>query len=300
MMKKLCLVVLGTLLVAVQAFPASREQQEMQRDIAQIQDQVRALQSSFDQKLAALQTLVEQALEAGNKANTGVSVLGSSVTQTIEREMSNRLTPVVGVASKVDNLSNDMSEVKNSLADVTTQLNKLRQQLTDINNAIKVIQAPPAPPPGADPTAGKVAPPVPATTLYSNALGDYSSGKSDMALSDFSEYLKYYPDEPNAASALSYIGRIHVAQGKFDDAVVDFDTILERYPDGKDTLDAWVMKGMALKQGGHRDDAAKVFRDLYKKAPKSDQGREAADQLKAMGLSVAGATAAAPVRRKAQ
>ena len=57
------------------------------------------------------------------------------------------LTPVAGLASKVDNVTNDVSEVKNSLSDLNTQLNKLRAQLTDINNAIKVLQAPaPAPP----------------------------------------------------------------------------------------------------------------------------------------------------------
>ena len=39
----------------------------MQRDIAQLQDQVRKLQSGFDQKMAALQVLVQQALDAGTR-----------------------------------------------------------------------------------------------------------------------------------------------------------------------------------------------------------------------------------------
>ena len=46
------------LLIPAAGFAASQEQQEMQRDIAQLQDQVRTLQSGFDQKMAALQTLV--------------------------------------------------------------------------------------------------------------------------------------------------------------------------------------------------------------------------------------------------
>src|ERR1019366_3713690 len=118
---------------------ASKEQQEMQRDIAQLQDQVRTLQSGFDKNMSALQTLVQQALDAANKTNTNVSVLNSNVTQTLERELRDRLTPVAGLSSKVDNVSNDMAEVKNGLSDVASQLNKLRQQLGDVNNAIKVI-----------------------------------------------------------------------------------------------------------------------------------------------------------------
>src|SRR5438552_1945219 len=124
------------------AFAASSEQQEMQRDIAQLQDQVRTLQSGFDQKMAALQTLVQQALDAGNKANTSVSVLTSSVTQTLDRELKDSLRPVAGLTAKMDNVTNDMSEIRNSLADLTTQVNRMQQQLTDVNNAIKVIQAP--------------------------------------------------------------------------------------------------------------------------------------------------------------
>ena len=42
---------LATLLSPVCLLAASKEQQEMQRDIAQLQDQVRTLQSGFDQKM---------------------------------------------------------------------------------------------------------------------------------------------------------------------------------------------------------------------------------------------------------
>jgi TolA-binding protein len=297
-MMKLSVFVLATLLVPSASFAASREQQEMQRDIAQLQDQVRTLQSGFDQKMAALQTLVQQALEAANKANTTGSVLTSTVSQTMERELRDRLAPVAGVSAKVDNLSNDMAEVKNSLSDLSGQLNKLRQQLTDVNNAVKVIQAPPAPPPGADLTNGKNAPPVPASTLFTNAMGDYSSGKSDLAASEFADFVKFYPDDAMAPTAQLYIGQIHFAQaGKVEQAVLDFDTILERFPDSKVTPDAWFMKGVALQKGNHRDDAAKEFRNLIAKYPKSDQAKQAGDQLKTMGLSVS-KTPAAPVQRK--
>src|SRR5215469_8614916 len=94
------------LLTPQAALPASKEQQEMQRDIAQLQDQVQRLQSSFDQQIAAIRTLVEQALDAGNKANTSVSVLSREVTQTLDRELKDSLRPVAGLSAKVDNANN--------------------------------------------------------------------------------------------------------------------------------------------------------------------------------------------------
>jgi peptidoglycan hydrolase CwlO-like protein len=149
---RLGVLVSSTLLLTGSSFAASREQQEMQRDIAQLQDQVRTLQSGFDQKMATLQTLVQQALDAGNKANTTVSVLNASVTQTLDRELKEALRPVAGLTAKMDNVNNDVSEVRNAVGDLTAQMNRMQQQLGDINNAIKVIQAPPAAPPPPTPT----------------------------------------------------------------------------------------------------------------------------------------------------
>lgn len=302
-MKRLIyLLALSTLMLPGSIFAASKEQQEMQRDIAQLQDQVRTLQSSFDQKLATLETLVAQALDAGNKTNTNVSVLSANVAQTLDRELKDALRPVAAVAAKVDNLSNDSAEVRNSLADLTTQMNRVIQLLTDMNNAIKVLQAPPAPPPpsstnpdsaGALSGARTGAPPPPAATLYGNANNDYSSGKSDLAIGEFTDFLRFYPDDPFAPNAQYYIGQIHLSQMKFDDAVMDFDAVLERYPETKITPDAYFMKGMALKSLGHRDAAAEQFRTVVKKFPKSDRTPQAEEQLRAMGLS-----AAAPVRKK--
>src|SRR5476651_1365800 len=104
------IVAIAALLVPATLFGASREQQEMQRDIAQLQDQVRALQSGFDQKMAALQTLVQQALDAGNKANIGMNVLSSSVSEGLDRTLRDRLTPIAGLSAKVDNTTNDLNE----------------------------------------------------------------------------------------------------------------------------------------------------------------------------------------------
>jgi TolA-binding protein len=274
-------------------FGASREEQEMQRDIAQLQDQVRALQSSFDQKLATIQTLVQQSLDAANSANTNVSVLGAGVGQTLSRELGDRLKPVAGLAAKVDNVASDSAEVRSAVADLTSQLNKTQQQLTDISNAIKVIQSPPAAPPPAANDPGAAAapagpggvPPIPAQVLWANATGDYSGGKLDQAVTDFNDFLHFYPNDPNASAAQLQIGAIHSLQAKYDLAIADFDAALVRYPDNKRAPDAWFMKGQALKNAGRRGEAAETFRTLIRKYPSSDQAAEAKDQLRALGLN---------------
>jgi TolA-binding protein len=295
MRRNVSLIAVFALLVPAAAFGASREQQEMQRDIAQLQDQVRALQSSFDTNLAGMKTLIEQALDAGNKANTNVSVLSDRLSQTIDRDLKDALRPVAGISTKLDNVNNDVSDLKSAMTDLTTQLNRQQSTLNDINNALKVLQAPPAapPPPGISPEATGQIPP--ANVLFENARGDYTS-KPDLAASEFATFLKAYPDDPNAPDAQFFIGQIHLSALKYDQAVDDFDAVLERYPDNKRTPDAYFMKGMALKGAHHADMAAIEWRTLISKYPRSDQAKQAAEQLRAMGLTPGPSTAA--TRRK--
>lgn len=286
---------ISTLLLPASSFAASKEQEEMQRDIAQLQDQVRTLQSSFDTKLATMQTLLQQALDGLGKANTTVSVLSASVTQTLDRELKDALLPVAGMSAKVDNNHNDLSDLKNSIGDLTAQINRLQTSLNDVSTQVKLCQAPvaaPPPPTGTDtqgntpvpgsPAAARI---PPAKALYDNANSDYFSGKSDLAAAEYADFLKYYPDDPNAPEAQFNIGQIHLSQQKYDQAVMDFDAVLERYPDTKITPDAYFMKGMALLQGKHNTAAAKEFRAVVAKYPRSDAAPKAKEQLRAMGLS---------------
>jgi TolA-binding protein len=296
-----CALAFFTLLFPASIFAASKEQQEMQRDIAQLQDQVRTMQSTLDQKLASLQTLVEQSLDAGQRTIQNVGILNASVRDTLDRELKDALRPIAALTAKVDNVANDSAEVRSAVTDLNAQINRVIQKLNDIDNAIKVMQVPAAPPPptSTNPDApggltgsSRPAAVPPAQMLWSNANGDYSGGKADLAAGEFTDFVRAYPDDPFAPKALIFIGQIHLSQMKYDLAVTDFDSVLERYPESKDTPDAYFMKGMALKYLGRRNDAADQFKTVVRKYPKSDRRPEAEDQLKAMGLSAATTTAA--------
>ncbi len=292
MKRTICALAFSTLLLPGSIYGASKEQEEMQRDIAQLQDQVRTLQSGFDQSMAKMQTLLEQALDAGNRTNTTVSVLNQSVKDTLDRELKDALQPVANLAAKLDNLTNDSADTKNSLADLTTQINRLSQKIDDLSNAVKVLQAPAAPPPPAAgtnpdafgaPTNTSVKPP--AGVMYSNAMGDYAGGKPDLAAGEFAAFVRDYPDDQNAPQAQIYIGQIHMSQMKYSQAVMDFDAVEESYPDSKAVVDAYFLKGMSLKSLGQKTAAAEQFKTVMRKYPHSDRAPEAKQQLIAMGLS---------------
>jgi TolA-binding protein len=299
--------VLALIAAPFSASAASREIQELQRDVGLLQEQVKALQSSQNDKLTELKTLVQQAINTADKASTGVAVIQSTVQQNLKDQESKVVTPVVGLGTRIDSMSNDFRMLQQSMSDLTSMIGKLQNQLTDLNNAVKVLQAPPAPPPpasGAPPAEtsgpGPGAASLPsATDLYANATRDRSTGKLDLALQEFSDYLKYYGTTDYAPNAQYYIAFIHYSQADYDKALKEFDTVLEKYPDDNNKrAESMFYKGMTLVRLGHRTQGAEEFKEFLKRFPNHDLARQACSQLTTMGLKCGSPRAAAPAKRK--
>ncbi|HTS29502.1 MAG TPA: tetratricopeptide repeat protein [Bryobacteraceae bacterium] len=274
---------------------ASKEILELQRDVATLQDMVKAMQRQQDEKFSALTVLVQQSLNAANEASRSVAVIQSGFQQSLRDQESKVVTPVVGLSSRMDQMSTDLRTVQQAVSDLTGMISSLKSQLTDLNNAVKVLQTPPAPPPGTTTTtpggtpggAPEGPPPISSTQLYQNAVSDRLGGKFDLALQEFSDYLRWYGNTDMAPNAQFYIASIHASQGDYDNAVREYDMVIDKYPDNNKIPDAMFGKGQALIKIGRRTDAGQEFRDLIKRFPRSDLSNKACDQLKSMGLGCA-------------
>jgi TolA-binding protein len=183
-----------------------------------------------------------------------------------------------------------------------------------LSNAVKLLPTPAAAPPpavGGAPgaSAGMPAvPPISATDLYNNADRDRTGGHYDLAAQEFSDYLKYYPDSAQAASAQFYVGWIHYGQatssGSQEDlqmAAQDFQNVVDKYPDDKIRVpEAMYYKGMSLQRiTGHKTEASDEYKELIKEFPKDDNAKKACTQLQGLGLRcpTAAPAKAAPKKR---
>jgi tol-pal system protein YbgF len=266
--------------------------QELQRDVASLQEQVRQLKESQDKQLSALTVLVQQALDTSNRSNTGVAVIQNNLQQSLKDMEAKVVTPVAGLAARLDGMDQDMRALQQSVSDLNGILGKLQQQMTDLNNAVKILQAPPPPPPAAVTGSGDAAaaavpetPTISAQDLYANANRDRGSKKYDLALQEYQQYLKWYGNTDLAANAQFYIGDIHRQQKNFEQAVQDFDMVLEKYSENNKTPDALFSKGMALKSLNRLTDSHAEFLELIKRYPRNDLAAQACDQLKSMGYN---------------
>ena len=290
---------IGLLLLAAAplTFGASKEVQELQRDVAMLQDQVKNMQKDFGDRLVTMQTLVQTTLDSVNRTNNLVNVMENKFSDAMKQQQQSVSGPVLSVTQKLDQMSEDFRAVRESVLDMNSRMGKLDAKFADLQNLINTLKAPPPPPPGSEnnalpgqPTgqtqgASSPTPGVSAETLYTNAYRDKETGKTELAMQEFTDYLKYFPATQFASNAQYYIGDIYYSKHDYASALQAFDAVLERYPDGNKTPDAYYMKGASFLGLDKRDAAAAEFRDLIKRYPDTDVAAKAKARLREMGFN---------------
>ena len=65
-----------------------------------------------------------------------------------------------------------------------------------------------------------------ANSRFQTAIGDYTAGNTETALSEFTHIMDNYPDSKISDIALYYIGLINFENGKYDDAILRLNEFL--------------------------------------------------------------------------
>jgi tol-pal system protein YbgF len=284
----------GSLIGPKPVYAVAREIIELQRDVTALLQGQKDIQTQMTQDHTVQKTLIEQSSDTVNKLNTTMSSLQKSV-QDVQANSGTRLDTM---STQVQGLSDNLEEIK-------SRLGKLNQQLVDLQNSVQSIDArlagggaPSSSPSGStgSPAPGSasgapVGPPPSADTLYSNGLRDITSGKYDLARSEFQDYLRYYGDTDLASNAQFYLGEIAYSQKNYDAAVQEYDKVLTNYPKSFKLAPARLKKGMAMIEQGQKNSGIKELREVVRRYPGTEEERRARARLKEMGVAVS-ATAA--------
>ena len=304
-MKVLRLTAFSLLLIPAWVQAQKREDiLSIQRDVAQLQDQLKQMQAGEDQKFAGIEKLLQQSLDESNRLGMAMSAMQRAVTDRLNDQANKVEAPIAVLGTKVDQSAEELRSLRENMANLSTRFGSLDSKLADISSAIRSLSNPAPPPPAAaNGISGGVPVPPPAApagvsaeSLFQNAFRDYSSGKDELAMMEFNNYLKYFPQSENAASAQYYVAQIYDRAKQFDDAVQAFDAVLERYPDNPKTPDAQYGKAYDLMKAGHKADAAAEFKEFLARYPTHSLARNAQEHLKAL----ASVTPSAPRRTKKQ
>src|ERR1700693_439128 len=84
----------------------------IQRDVAQLQDQVKQLQASQDQKIASLQALMQQAVEESSRTAAAVTARQKALTDRLADQQTKLEAPLATVGARLDQSSEDVRAIR--------------------------------------------------------------------------------------------------------------------------------------------------------------------------------------------
>ena len=256
------------------AWGANKDMVQLQTQVQQLQEQMTAMQRSFDERMGVMKNLVEQDTDAVNKVANALNALQT----TLAKQQSDG-------GGKLDQLSGQIQALNDTMDELKVRLAKVSKQLEDMQSAQQSMQAQQAQQQAQQQAVASAPPP---DVLYNNGLRDYNGGKPDLALQEFSDYIKFYPNTDLAGNSYFYLGELQFKQANYQQAVQSYDQVLQNFPGGNKAASAQLKKGLALIELGKQDEAVAELRHVVQRYPHSPEALQARDRLRKLGVSTAG------------
>jgi tol-pal system protein YbgF len=257
-------------LFTIPAWSANRDIVELQTSVESLQTQMTQMKQSFDERMGVMKNLMEQNTDTVNKVGAAVT----SLQTTLQKQQGDSATHGDQLSGQIQALNDTLDELKARLAKVSKQLEDMQaaQQSLSAQQAQQQQQAA-APPPD---------------VLYNNALRDFNAAKNDLAVQEFKDYVKYYPNTDLAGNAYFYIADIEYRGGNYQQAAKDYDQVLQNFPSGNKAAAAQLKKGYSLIELGQKDEGVTELRHVIQRYPRSPEAVQAEERLRKLGVAAHG------------
>jgi len=222
----------------------------------------------------------------------------TSLEASVGRQMEQLLRSEADMGVRLQELSQQIEQLEAKLDDTNYRLAQLSQAIAATNQELKGFRnAPPVyyPPPGSggegepgteggNPGGSPTRPPTTDPgSLYQAAYNDYLRGNYDIAVRQFAEYLRSFPDTELADNAVYWIGECYYRQRRFRQAIEQFDEVINRYSRSDKLPSAVLKKGYAHLELGERSQGVVQLRYVVREYPNSDEANLARDRLREIG-----------------
>ena len=259
----------GSLWLAAPAWGVNRDLIQLQTQVQTLQDQMTHMQQSLDERMGVMKNLLEQNTDVANKVATAINGLQSSV----NKQQQDRAGQVDQISGQIQALNDTMDELKVRLAKLSKQFEDM--QATQQSFAAQQSQAQQQ----AQQMAQAPAPDV----LYNNALRDYNGGKNDLAVQEFNDYIKFYPNTDLAGNSYFYMAEIEFKAADYKTAVTNYDQVLQNFPSGNKAATAQLKKGYALLELGKEDEGTQELKHVIQRYPRTTEAAQARERLRKVG-----------------
>jgi tol-pal system protein YbgF len=258
-------------LTVAPAWGASKEMIQLQTQVQQLQEQMTAMQRSFDERMGVMKNLAEHQTDSTNKVLVALTALQT----TLQKQQGDSSTHVDQLAGQIQSLNDSLDELKARLA-------KVSKQLEDMQSSQQSLAASQAQQQAQQQAAASAPPP---DVLYNNAVRDYNGNKNDLATQEFSDYVKFYPNTDLAGNCYFYLGELQFRQGNYQQAAQSYDQVLQNFPTGTKAASAQLKKGFSLIELGKQEDGVVELRHVIQRYPKSNEALQARERLRKLGVA---------------
>jgi TolA-binding protein len=309
----------SVMIFASPAFAANKDMIQLQTQVQALQDAVARLQQSNDERMGVMKDLVQQSADAVNKMSSNVDALQKQM-QAQQESQNGKIDQISG---QIQSLNDSLDELKARLGRLEKLTQDIQNQQQSMSGSMQNMQQTGQPAPAAQPPSTNLAPVqaqpdaapldhditspakkgkplagLPATPptvesgappideLYKTALGDYMSAKYSLASAEFSDVIKYYPENALAGNAYYYQAEIDYRAGHYAVAVRNYDKVLEQYPDNNKVPVSHLHKGQALIALKQNDAGVRELRALIQRFPNSPEAMSARSKLNGLGVPV--------------
>jgi tol-pal system protein YbgF len=270
--KHQALALFATLAVALTpAHAVNKDMIELQTQVAQLQQQMTQMKQSFDERMGVMKNLLEQNTDAANKVTTAINGLQSS----INKQQQDR-------AGQVDQISGQIQALNDTMDELKVRLAKLSKQFEDMSAAQQSMAQQQT---QAQQQAQAMAQAPPPDVLYNNALRDYNGGKNDLAVQEFNDYIKFYPNTDLAGNAYFYVAEIAFKAGDYQKAVASYDLVLQNFPSGNKAATAQLKKGYSLLELGKEEEGTDELKHVIQRYPRTTEATQARERLRKVGTA---------------
>src|SRR6266849_1457745 len=183
-------------------------------------------------------------------------------------------------AGQVDQISGQIQALNDTGDELKVRLAKLSKQFEDLQPAQQSMAAQQS---QAQQQAQAMAQAPAPDVLYNNALRDYNGGKNDLAVQEFNDYIKFYPNTDLAGNAYFYVAEIQFKADDYQKAVANYDLVLQNFPSGNKAAVAQLKKGYALLELGKEDEGTQELKHVIQRYPRTNEAVQARERLRKVG-----------------
>ncbi len=190
----------------------------------------------------------------------------------------------VDIATSLGELDNRLTQMQNQLSDMQQLVYMLSQRVSEAGGGTQQPLIREAAADSADTSASAtdttaLTSSVDCRQLWDNAFKDMYRGQYELAVSGFSDYLKYCPRGDLSDNSQLWIAEAYYEMNQHDKAIVEYGKLLDQYPESEKRATAYFKLGRTYEKLGDTAKALEYFLVLKNDFPGSVEFDQVKDKI---------------------